>query len=115
MTTKSQPQVGWLILPVLAAAIIGNALMMGAGLAIAFKPFLGALKTTPKQPHEGGVMILLGATILGIIGLLSGPFIEVPGANLIQPATEVILHGALSSNGEHAVHALHFPTEFKDY
>ncbi len=40
----------WPDLLFLAVLIIGNALMMAVGVAIALKPFLGPLKPTPVKP-----------------------------------------------------------------
>ena len=43
----------WPDLLFLAVLIIGNALMMVVGAAIAFKPFLGPLRPTPHEPARG--------------------------------------------------------------
>ncbi len=45
--------------------ILGNAMMMAAGLAMLFKVFFGPLKPTPLKPHEGSFSLWIGALVLG--------------------------------------------------
>jgi multicomponent Na+:H+ antiporter subunit A len=52
-------------------AIIGNALMLVIGFAVALKPFLGSPVQTPKHAHEGPVMLWLGPVVLASAGLLA--------------------------------------------
>lgn len=96
----------------LVVAVIGNALMMGVGLAIAIKPFLGIFKSTPKKPHEGGVMLLLGAAVLSIIGLVAGPWVGDLSRILFVPAAQIIFSGAV---GDNVGYAVKFPTRLEDY
>ncbi len=55
-------------------AIVGNALMLVIGFAVALKPFLGELRETPKHPHEGPILLWLGPAVLAAAGLLSAIF-----------------------------------------
>ncbi|MCD7059418.1 putative monovalent cation/H+ antiporter subunit A [Pelagibacterium xiamenense] len=66
----------WPDLFFLAVLIAGNALMMAAGILIATKPFLGPLKPTPHEPHEGGLPLWIGPVILGVMGVSAGLFTD---------------------------------------
>lgn len=55
-------------------AIIGNALMLAIAFAVALKPFIGKPRKTPKQAHEGPVLLWLGPTVLAVVGLLAALF-----------------------------------------
>src|SRR5690606_34039691 len=61
---------GWAALLTLVA-VIGNALMFAIGFAVALKPFVGAKVMTPKQPHDGPVLLWLGPLVLALGGLLA--------------------------------------------
>lgn len=55
-------------------AIIGNALMLAIAFAVALKPFIGKPRKTPKQAHEGPVLLWLGPAVLALAGLLAALF-----------------------------------------
>ncbi len=55
-------------------AILGNALMLVVGFAVALKPFLGPEVETPKHAHEGPVLLWLGPVTLALTGLLTALF-----------------------------------------
>lgn len=55
-------------------AIIGNALMLAIAFAVALKPFIGKPRKTPKQAHEGPVLLWLGPAVLALVGLLAALF-----------------------------------------
>ncbi|WP_311272528.1 MULTISPECIES: putative monovalent cation/H+ antiporter subunit A [unclassified Rhizobium] len=55
-------------------AIIGNALMLAIAFAVALKPFIGKPRKTPKQAHEGPVLLWLGPAVLAVVGLLAALF-----------------------------------------
>ena len=55
-------------------AIIGNALMLAIAFAVALKPFIGKPRKTPKQAHEGPVLLWLGPALLAVTGLLTALF-----------------------------------------
>lgn len=55
-------------------AIIGNALMLAIAFAVALKPFIGKPRKTPKQAHEGPVLLWLGPAVLAVAGLLAALF-----------------------------------------
>ncbi|TFF25650.1 putative monovalent cation/H+ antiporter subunit A [Jiella endophytica] len=60
----------------IAAAILGNALMFAAAFIVALKPFVGRLPETIHHPHEGGLTIWLGPLVLGVAGLVGALFSE---------------------------------------
>ncbi|MAU94454.1 MAG: Na(+)/H(+) antiporter subunit A [Fulvimarina sp.] len=60
----------------MAAAILGNALMFAAAFIVALKPFVGRLPETIHHPHEGGFTIWFGPLLLGVLGLVGALFYE---------------------------------------
>ncbi|MCZ7463232.1 putative monovalent cation/H+ antiporter subunit A [Rhizobium rhizogenes] len=50
-------------------AILGNALMFAVAFAVGLKPFLGKPVKTPKQAHEGPLLLWLGPALLALKGL----------------------------------------------
>jgi multicomponent Na+:H+ antiporter subunit A len=53
-------------------AIIGNALMLVIGFAVALKPFLGPKVETPKSAHEAPLLMFAGPVVLALLGLVGG-------------------------------------------
>ena len=51
-------------------AIIGNALMMVIGFAVALKPFLGEARKELSHAHEGPVLLIAGPLVLSVLGLI---------------------------------------------
>lgn len=51
------------------AAILANALTIVAAGLVAYKPFSGPLKATPREPHEAPASMWLGPVLLSILGL----------------------------------------------
>ncbi|MHA1189441.1 MAG: proton-conducting transporter transmembrane domain-containing protein, partial [Alphaproteobacteria bacterium] len=93
--------------PVLIIAIIGNALMMAAGFAVALKPFTGPAVVTPKAAHQGPLGLWIGALVLavgGILAILAGGW---TGANIIGPANIAV---TLFDTHLHVSPALHINT-----
>ncbi|SNY92768.1 multisubunit sodium/proton antiporter, MrpA subunit (TC 2.A.63.1) [Cohaesibacter sp. ES.047] len=73
-------------------AVVGNGMMFAAGFMVAFKPFLGSEKVTPKKAHEGPALLIAGPIILsslGLISMLAGGF---TGHSLLGPMANAI-HG----------------------
>lgn len=75
----------------LAAAVVGNALMFSVGFQVALKPFAGAHVETPKHAHEGPFELWAGPVALGIAGLLAGLFTHVTAVSLVEPMAGAIL------------------------
>jgi multicomponent Na+:H+ antiporter subunit A len=53
----------------LATMIVGNALLGAVAIAVALRPFLGPLVSTPREPREGAFAMLLGPTLLAAAGI----------------------------------------------
>jgi len=88
------PGVLWELLGV-SASVMMVALAATAG----FKPFWGALKPTPKPPHEAPWVMWLGPLLLGVASLKAGLLPAVAGSGLVGPA----VHGVLG-HADFAVH-----------
>jgi multicomponent Na+:H+ antiporter subunit A len=70
--------------------VIGNAMMFAVAFAVALKPFLGALKETPKKAHEGPFMLYAGPVALALTGLIAGIMAHSFGLTFIAPLTSAI-------------------------
>ncbi len=77
-------------------AVIGNALMLVIGFAVAFKPFLGARVETPKPAHEGPILMLAGPVVLSLCGLLSAVFLHWTSVHLIGPMSSSVAGAVLT-------------------
>ncbi|MEZ5872375.1 MAG: putative monovalent cation/H+ antiporter subunit A [Nitratireductor sp.] len=51
-------------------AIVGNALMLVIGFAVALKPFLGKSRDELHHAHEGPVLLIAGPLVLSVLGLV---------------------------------------------
>lgn len=80
----------WQNLLAIVTLLIGNALMMGVGLAIAVKVFFGPLKPTPVKPHESSFSLWIGALCLGGLAIFTGVAVDWTGHYLITPAASPI-------------------------
>ncbi|HMM11226.1 MAG TPA: putative monovalent cation/H+ antiporter subunit A [Bacteroidales bacterium] len=67
------------------AALLTNIFLVATAAMVSVRPFFGALKPTPKAPHEAPAAMWTGPMLLGAAGLITGLF---PGtiAPLIQTA-----------------------------
>jgi multicomponent Na+:H+ antiporter subunit A len=84
----AHPDAWSIVLTVLA--IIGNALMLVIGAAVALNPFLGPEVKTPKHAHEGPVLLWLGPVILAAIGLISAIFATYTNHAFISPMASAV-------------------------
>lgn len=76
---------------VVLVAIVGNALMLVVGMAIAVKPFFGPAIETPLSPHEGPPSLIVGSLVLGILGIGGGLMIVEFGDYFAIPAAQAML------------------------
>ncbi|TDQ63855.1 multicomponent Na+:H+ antiporter subunit A [Maritalea mobilis] len=83
------PENIWSMVLVLVA-LVGNGLMMAAGLAIAIKPFFGEKLETPKSPHEAPLSMIWGPIILGVLGFAAGFYISDVGEIFFAPAATAV-------------------------
>ena len=75
---------------VLGALILGNALMLAVGLAVALKPFWGARPETPKTPHEAPLSMLTGPVVLAALGLIIAVATPMFNADIMTPLASAI-------------------------
>ncbi|MFF2320880.1 putative monovalent cation/H+ antiporter subunit A [Agrobacterium sp. NPDC058088] len=71
-------------------AILGNALMFAVAFAVALKPFLGKPVKTPKQAHEGPVLLWLGPALLALKGLTTALFAGIAHFYISTPMASAI-------------------------
>jgi len=88
---------GWSI-AVLLVLILGNALMLVVGAAIAIKPFLGGLKPTPLNPHEGSLALLVGPVVFGLLALAAGLLPDILGHYFLVPTASTIYNLEVESH-----------------
>ena len=81
---------GLLPYAVMAVAVLGNALMMAVGLAIAIVPFFGGLTHTPHHAHEGPVSMFAGPLLMGLVALAGGIAVGWLGENFLSPIAAAI-------------------------
>jgi multicomponent Na+:H+ antiporter subunit A len=83
---------GWA--PVLlAAAVLGNAMMFAIGFAIALVPFTGPAVGTPKHAHDGPVLLMAGPVVLALGGLAAALYPAAWHAALTSPmASAIVAH-----------------------
>lgn len=72
-------------------AVFGNAMMFGLAATVAIKPFFGRSVKTPKEAHEGSILLFAGAVTLGVLGVICGFFVEQVGHMLLSPMTASII------------------------
>ncbi len=70
--------------------LLGNAMMMAAGLAILFKVFFGPLKATPLKPHETSLSLWIGPLVLGGFAIWAGTQLKYFGDNVMSPMASSI-------------------------
>ena len=78
---------------VVLVAVIGNALMLAVGLAIALRAFFGSPPQTPIVPREGSPSLLLGGAILSVAGIAAGYYIHEFGLLFVMPMLASIAGG----------------------
>lgn len=86
---------GW-VSALTLTAIIGNALMMAAGFAVALKPFTGRKVATPKPAHEAPVLLWLGPAVLALGGLFSALLAGTTHHLISSPMASAIAGGPLA-------------------
>lgn len=88
----------WPDLVFLALLVVGNALMMAAGVLVATRPFLGPLNPTPQSPHEGSLSLYAGPVALAVVGLIAGLFTGWINTAVLNPAGFSIYNQAVDAN-----------------
>jgi multicomponent Na+:H+ antiporter subunit A len=85
---------GWALAFTLVA-ILGNALMLVIGFAVALKPFLGAPVETPKHAHDGPILLWLGPVVLATAGFLTAILSPLTHAYVSIPMASAVAGEAL--------------------
>ncbi len=80
---------GWSI-ALLAAAVVGNGLMLALGFIVGLRPFLGRELRAPKQAHEGPVDLWIGPAVLALCGLAAGLFYQLLHETISVPMASAI-------------------------
>ena len=71
--------------------VLGNALMLAVGLAVAIKPFWGERVPTPHTPHEAPLSMLLGPVVLAALGLITALAQPMLNGDIIGPFASAII------------------------
>jgi multicomponent Na+:H+ antiporter subunit A len=80
---------GWALL---GASVLANVALVGAGLVVGLKPFIGERKGAfTREPHEAPVSMWLGPAVLGLLGLAFGVYPALVDHTLLQAAQAGIL------------------------
>ncbi|HET7413271.1 MAG TPA: hydrogen gas-evolving membrane-bound hydrogenase subunit E, partial [Pararhizobium sp.] len=74
----------------LAAAILGNGLMLVIGFAVALKPFLGRRPATMRSVHGAPILLWLGPAVLGAAGILTAIFSSLTHHAVTSPMSSAI-------------------------
>ncbi|MDY8108370.1 putative monovalent cation/H+ antiporter subunit A [Fulvimarina sp. 2208YS6-2-32] len=72
-------------LAILAAAIVGNALMFAAAFIVALQPFVGTKPAHIDHPHESGFRVWFGPLVLGVMSLVGALYYGVYHALFSSP------------------------------
>ncbi len=83
-------QAAWAWLLTAAAVVTGTLFIIVAGL-IAWRPFYGEVRQTPKHPHEAPAIMWVGPALLATLSLLIGILPGYFGTPLTMPATASVL------------------------
>lgn len=76
----------------LAVSVLANVALVGAGLVVGLKPFIGEQKGAfTREPHEAPVSMWLGPCVLGALGLAFGIYPALVDHSLLQAAHVGIL------------------------
>jgi multicomponent Na+:H+ antiporter subunit A len=82
---------GWASVTIVAVLILGNALIAATALAVALRPFMGPLVSTPKPPHEAGLGLLAGPAVFGAVGIAVAFATAWFAHEIVEPAASAVL------------------------
>lgn len=83
-------EAGWLAPIVTLFAVASAMLVVAIAGVVAIRPFHGARKQTPKEPHEAPWSMLLGPIVLGSLGFIFGLFPMVADSLLVQAGVSAV-------------------------
>lgn len=76
----------------LGVSVLSNVALVGAGLVVGLKPFIGERTGAfTREPHEAPVSMWLGPAILGVLGVAFGVYPALVDHNLLQAAQAGIM------------------------
>ena len=78
-------------------AIIGNALMLVIGFAVALKPFLGDRRQELHHAHEGPVLLIAGPVVLSVLGLVTALASGFSNHILVSPMASAVAGQAVEA------------------
>lgn len=82
----------------LVVLVLGNALLGATALAVVIRPFMGALKPTPKTPTEGSFALWIGPALFGLLGLAVVFALLTYGEQILAPMASVISGATVESH-----------------
>jgi len=88
----------WHDLLLLAVLVLGNAALVAVAAVIAVRPFLGALKPTPKTPHGEPISLVAGPLVLGILGIAGAVLTGWFAHSILEPAASGIAGTPVASH-----------------
>jgi multicomponent Na+:H+ antiporter subunit A len=77
-------------LALIGVLLLGNALIGAVALALALRPYMGALRPTPVAPHEGGLPLWIGPVLFGLVSLAVVFGISTFGDQVVAPMASSI-------------------------
>ncbi len=83
-------EAGWLAPIITLFAVASAMLVVAIAGIVAIRPFHGARKETPKQPHEAPWSMLVGPIVLGSLGFLFGLFPVVADSLFVQAGVSAV-------------------------
>lgn len=93
---------GWAMVAV-GVLVVGNALLGAAALALVIRPFLGAVKPTPRTQHEGGLALWIGPALFGLASLAVVFAVTGYGELVLTPMAGAIVGAPVASHLGYAV------------
>ena len=82
-----RPGPGWVLV---GMAVLAAMLVVAVAGIVVLKPFFGALKPTPRTPHEAPPSMLLGPAVLAMLGLGFGLLPWLAGQGLLAAAASAV-------------------------
>ena len=72
-------------------SLLASMLVVAAAAIVSLRPFFGALKTTPKTPHEAPLSMLAGPCVLAGLSLVLGVMPWLAGDGLLNAAATAVM------------------------
>ncbi|WP_456269763.1 putative monovalent cation/H+ antiporter subunit A [Kushneria sp. AK178] len=79
-------------------SLLASVLVVAAAGIVALRPFFGALRTTPKTPHEAPLSMLAGPCVLAGLSLVLGVMPSLAGDGLLNAAASAVMGTAVVSD-----------------